>query len=47
MLLMHGDPDEIVARLRSDYAAAFDTHKHLLPIETPEKNRPGVPACLL
>ena len=40
LLLMNGDADEILARLRSDYAGTFEQHKHLLPVE----EHRGVPA---
>jgi len=40
LLLMNGDADEILARLRSDYAGTFEQHKHLLPVE----EQRGVPA---
>ncbi len=33
LLLTVGDSDEILARLRSDYAGAYEQHKHLLPVE--------------
>lgn len=50
LLLIHGESDEIVARLRSDYAEAYERHKHLLPVEAQQGKpdvRSGVPFVTL
>ncbi len=41
LLLTLGDSDEIVARLRSDYAAEFERHKYLLPVEAQQDQHAG------
>jgi len=41
LLLTHGDPDEILARLRSDYSEAYERHKHLLPVEAQQDQQAG------
>ena len=41
LLLTHGDPDEIVTRLRCDYADAFERNKHLLPVEAQQEKQAG------
>ncbi len=50
LLLTVGESDEIVARLRSDYAEAYEQYKHMLPVEAQQgqlTGRSGVPSVTL